>query len=181
MRTGNEISRIDLNRRPAGPPAAVVGFSEADLVWWSEGDRIEALEQADVDAAASWESSGVDREAAGGPIPRAVLRIAGRRRFLGVACAGLLLTGALLVTAGLSGEAHQVPLSTPIATALPADMPSLVGRPVAPTGDSMPAEVAPPPTAPARHRVRARSKKTPVPAVARHGGGSKSRPARNRP
>jgi len=178
-------SRIDSDGAPAGPPAAV-GFSDEDLVWWSEGERIEALEPVDVDEAALWERSGSHRIAARDPIRGAVSRVAKRRRFLGLACAGALLAGALLLNAGLSGQAHEAPLSTPIAADRGAGMPSLAGRPAAaaaepvPAADPAPAELAARPATPARHRARAKAKKTAAPAVARHGA-SKSRPPRSRP
>src|SRR5438552_15377596 len=79
-----KISRIDLDRPPASPSPAV-GFSEEDLVWWSEGERIEAPEQVDVDAAAPWETSSSHRIAATGPIRRPAPPAANRRPRLGVA------------------------------------------------------------------------------------------------
>jgi len=169
-----------LDGRPVSPPAAVV-FSDEDQVWWSEGERIETLEQVDVDAAAPWESSGSHRAAASSPIRTPAPRVAKRRRLLGGACAGLLLVGALLVNAGLSGEAHQALPSTQIAGDHVADMPSGAGRAAAPAADPVPAEIAARAPAPAHHRARAKSKRKPAPTVARPGGGSKSRPARNRP
>jgi len=173
-------SRIDLDRHLVSPPAAV-GFSDEDLVWWSEGERIEALEQVEVDAAAPSESSGSHRPAARARLLRAARRVAKRRRLVGAACAGLLLAGAWLVNAGLSGEAHraQVPLSTPMAADQVEGGPSLAGGSAPPVADAMPAEIAARPAAASHHRARAKSKKPSAPSAARHGSGSRSRPGLN--
>lgn len=182
VRTGG-VRGIDLDSGPVRAPSAV-GFSEEDLVWWSEGERLEAMEQGDVEAAAPWENSGSGRAAGNGRVRRAASRVARRWRFVGVACAGLLLVGALLANAGLSGDAHQAPLSTRVAADQVASMPSRASRsgaPTAPAADAMPAEIAARPAAPARHRARTKSKKAPAPTVAGHAAGSKARPARKHP
>ena len=179
VRAGN-ASRVDSGGRPVSPPAAV-GFSDEDQAWWSEGERIEALEQVDLDVAETWETSGSHRVAASGRGRRAASRVAKPQRLLGMACAGLLLAGALLATAGFSGEAHQAPLSTQMAVARVVGPPALGGRPAAAAADPMPAEIAAPPAARARHRARAKSKKISAPTVSRHAGGSKSRPVRSHP